>query len=80
MMRVRVTRALWFGGRTHAPGEELQVEPLQASSLLDSGRAELVDAGSAAEIEAARRAEVARTLRAAGAAYRQPSSPWQSLP
>lgn len=75
---VHVLRALHLSGHRVEPGVELDLEPLQAALMLDSGRVRLVHQHDAAEVAAARKADIEKTMRAMNPSrgYANPPSPW----
>ena len=56
-IKLRTTHPMHADGRNHAAGAELQLAPLQAGLVLDSGRAELVNPDDHQAITAARQAD-----------------------
>lgn len=56
-IKLIATRAFHAAGRSHAAGTELQLEPMSAGLVLDSGRASLVDPADQKAITEARQAD-----------------------
>lgn len=73
-----VLRPLTFCGQRVEPGVELDLDPLQAAHMLDSGRARLLRQGDATAVAAARKAETDETMRLMNRshAYTNPHGPW----
>lgn len=63
---VEVVRALYFRGQRVEAGARLEVAPVDAAALVDSGRARLSEQSEAPALEQARRAELARSMHTLG--------------